>query len=112
MGEGVLVILGVDSMYSLGGSSKNLGSIVSMGLDGEKRIEQGRGFPGSSSHLNGTDAKVCSGGVSAPGCSGDCMTRADNFGSRNLYDLKLLSDSHSNPMIIWLYVREILGHKT
>lgn len=35
---------------------------------------QGRGLPGCSSHLKGTEAKVWSGGVEVPdGWSGECM---------------------------------------
>lgn len=59
VGEGVLVNL-------QGGSSKVLGRGI--------MSEQGRGFPGCSSHLNGTEAEVWRGGVD--GWSGDSMLPA------------------------------------
>lgn len=66
VGEVVLVILELEegSSNSLGGRSKHLGSV--MAEEKGIRLVQGLGFPGSSSHRNGTEAEVYSGGVSMP----------------------------------------------
>ena len=76
MGEGILVIMA--SVKSLGGNSKHLLVVVSVVLlvivSVVVRAVHGLGLPGSSSHLNGTEAVVVwSGGVSIPGCCGDCI---------------------------------------
>lgn len=62
MGEGILITI------SLGGRSKDLGwdPLVVVVV-----VVQGLGLPGSSSHLNGTEAEVWSGeGTTIPGGSG------------------------------------------
>nr|GLL35583.1 hypothetical protein Itr_chr09CG12540 [Ipomoea trifida] len=53
------------------------------GTDGGRamRSVQGRGFPGCSSQRKGTETAVWSGGVSIPGCSGDCMGGIEKSGS-------------------------------
>lgn len=62
MGEGILAILlqGGGSRHFAAGSGRTMMSV------------QGLGFPGSSSHLKGTEAKAWSGGVAIPdGWSGE-----------------------------------------
>lgn len=80
VGEGVFVIL-LGSKNSLGGRSKHLGDSVVVLVGRVMRAVQGLGFPGSSSHLNGTEAEVYRGGVSIPECSGDCTVAIENRGS-------------------------------
>lgn len=83
VGEGVLVIsLECSNGWSLGGSSRHLwcGRVT--------RAVQGRGFPGSSSQRNGTEAEVWWGGVERPGGFGDSL--GDNMRS---FGVELSSDA-------------------
>lgn len=80
MGEGVFVIL-LGSKKSLGGRSKHLGDSAVGAVGRVMRAVQGLGLPGSSSHLNGTEAEAYKGGVSVPECSGDCTVAIENRGS-------------------------------
>lgn len=75
MGDGVWVTL-MGSKNSLGGRSKHLGYSRPVLAARVMRVVQGLGFPGSSSHLKGTEAEVCSGGVSMPERSGDSTVSA------------------------------------
>lgn len=75
VGEGILVILqGGSSRHLVAGSGRTMMSV------------QGLGFPGCSSHLNGTEAMAWSGGVAIPdGCSGErAVAAAAVAGNGNL----------------------------
>lgn len=68
VGEGILVIL-TASVISLGGRSRDL-AIFDLHDGVAAAPAMVRGFPGASSHWNGIEAKVWSGGVNKPGGSG------------------------------------------
>lgn len=93
MGEGSLVML--VSINSLGGNSRDFcGKLMALGT----RAVLSQGLPGSSSHRNGTEAEVWSGGVSVPDLSGDCKC-ACGFGiSSSLGGVKIGSSSASDAM--------------
>lgn len=77
VGEGVLVInLEYSVGCSLGGSSKHFLWVGTVTM-----AVHGRGFPGSCSHRNGTEAEVWSGGVERPDGSGDSFGEAESKGS-------------------------------
>lgn len=84
-------------MNSLGGRSKHLGSALELGKI--MRAVQGLGLPGSSSHWNGTDAGVCSGGVSVPECLGEPVA-----GNCRIFGVKLGFSSPFDPIIFFLFV--------
>lgn len=93
MGEDSLVML--VSINSLGGNSRDFcGKLMALGT----RAVLSQGLPGSSSHRNGTEAEVWSGGVSVPDLSGDCKC-ACGFGiSSSLGGMKIGSSSASDAM--------------
>lgn len=106
VGEGILEML-MASTCNLGGNSKHFGVSLGMGFEKLTMSVQGLGFPGSSSHPNGTDAEVWRGGVSIPGLSGECIGGGLNSGSLGI----LLSASQlsivaplflSLPLCFWL----------
>lgn len=76
---------------SLGGNSKDFGLGIVM------RVVHGLGLPGSSSHRNGTEAEVWSGGVSIPDGSGEGLGEIENRGS---FGVELGSDSASDPITL------------
>ena len=84
------------SINSLGGNSRHFCG-KSMGLE-IRVVQYSLGLPGSSSHRNGTDAEVWSGGVSVPDLSGDCLgPYARGFGiSSDLGGVKRGSSSASD----------------
>ena len=77
VGEGVLVIsLECSVGWSLGGRSRHLlwvGRVI--------KAVHGRGFPGSCSQRNGTEAEVWRGGVERPDGSAESFGEAENKGS-------------------------------
>lgn len=79
MGEGILESL-TSEEKSLGGGSRQR---ALLDLERATRAVQGRGLPGSSSHRNGTEAVVWSGGVWVPEGSGSCMAmeKSGNLGA-------------------------------
>lgn len=81
---------------NLGGSSKQH-LLLSVGLEKVTRALQSLGFPGSCSQRNGTEAEVCSGGVSIPGLSGDCIC-ISIAGIEKSGSLGMLFCSASQPM--------------
>lgn len=102
VGEGSFV-----SHSNLGGSSKHF---VAKSLTLARAV-QGLGFPGSSSHRNGTDAdELWSGGVSIPEGSVECISDSGAEKSGSL-GVKLLngsaavlpiSDSLSLPLSVYV----------
>uniref|UniRef100_A0A7C9D8C0 Uncharacterized protein n=1 Tax=Opuntia streptacantha TaxID=393608 RepID=A0A7C9D8C0_OPUST len=68
VGEGVLVVNLASVKSRRGGRSRHLGVVVVVAVEGRARVVQGRGLPGCSSHLKGTDACVCRGELRFPEC--------------------------------------------